>query len=253
MGTFRKRLALTAAASLISATQAAARGHDVPSIVIVHGAFADAGGWQAVYDILHVDGYNVVLVQPPMTSLGADVEAARQVIDRQPGPVLLVGHSYGGAIITEAGADPNVDGLFYVAAVQPDTGESMLSLLKSVPEPTNDIEQDSDGFLTIRQDRFVADFAADVPRTEAEFLARSQMPVAAAALAAPVTSPAWRTKPSWCVVATQDREISPALERSMAERAGSTTYMLRSSHAAYQAHPQAIAYLIESAAQQLHR
>ncbi|MGA9913863.1 MAG: alpha/beta hydrolase, partial [Paraburkholderia sp.] len=177
-----------------------------------------------------------------------DVKATTRVIDAQDGPSILVGHSYGGAVVTEAGNDEKVAGLVYVAAFQPDAGESPLDLTKKMPPATKAIKATSDGYLYLDQGMFHADFAADVPQAEAKFMAISQVTPSAQSFGVPITQAAWKTKPSWAVVATADRAINPDLERFMTKRAGSTTVEINSSHVAYISHPAEVAKLIEQAA-----
>jgi pimeloyl-ACP methyl ester carboxylesterase len=243
-------LLVAAAATLLSAAAVApARAEPaVKNVVLVHGAFADGSGWRAVADILGNDGYTVSVVQIPLTSLADDVAATKRVLELQGGPTILVGHSYGGVIITEAGNAPNVVGLVYVAAFIPDNGQGALDLLAQAPAVNNDMRATSDGFLYLDPGAFPADFAADVPPAEAKFMAHSQMMLAKAAAAAPVTTAAWHQKKSWALIATLDRNLNPDLERSMAKRAGSETIEVPASHAVYVSRPQDVARLIEQAA-----
>lgn len=194
------------------------------SIVLIHGGFVDGSGWQGVYDILKKDGYDVSVVQNPTTSLADDVAFTKRVIDAKPGPVLLVGHSYGGVVITEAGNDPRVKGLVYVAAFAPDKGESVDALIKNPPPgaPVPPILPPKDGFLLLDQAKFAASFAADVGKAQADFMAASQVPWGVAALAGAVTEASWKNKPSWYLVAQDDKMIPPAAQRAMSQRAGST-------------------------------
>ena len=240
--------AAVAAVSLLSAAVAPARAESVKNVVLVHGAFADGSGWQQVADILGKDGYTVSVVQEPLTSLADDVAATKRVLDLQQGPTLLVGHSYGGVVITEAGNAPNVAGLVYIAAFIPDKGESAVSLLSTAPAANNDLRATKDDFLYLEPAAFPADFAADVPSAQANFMAHSQAMVAKAAAGAPVTAAAWHQKKSWALVATKDRNINPDLERSMAKRAGSETIEVSGSHAVYVSKPEDVARLIERAA-----
>jgi pimeloyl-ACP methyl ester carboxylesterase len=242
-----KLIAVTLA--LLSAAVAPAWADPVKNIVIVHGAFADGSGWRRVADILGKDGYKVSVVQEPLTSLADDVAATKRVLDLQQGPTILVGHSYGGVVITEAGNAPNVAGLVYIAAFIPDQGESALGLLSQMPAANNDARATKDGFLYIEPVAFPADFAADVPPAEAKFMAHSQPMLAAkAAGGAPVTAAAWHQKKSWALVATCDHNINPDLERKMAKRAGSKTIEVPASHAVYLSKPNEVARLIERAA-----
>ncbi len=233
---------------LLSAAVAPAQAGPVKNIVIVHGAFADGSGWQRVAGILEKDGYTVSVVQEPLTSLADDVAATRRVLDLQPGPTLLVGHSYGGVVITEAGNAPNVVGLVYIAAFIPDQGESAVSLLSQMPAANNDMRATQDGFLYLDPAAFPADFAADVPSDQANFMAHSQPMLAKASGGAPVTVAAWHQKKSWALVASRDHNINPDLERSMAKRAGSETIEIPGSHAVYLSKPKVVARFIEQAA-----
>ena len=221
------------------------------TIVLVHGGFVDGAGWEGVYRILKKDGYNVSIVQNPTTSLADDVAATRQVIAEAKGPVVLVGHSYGGAVITEAGNDPKVSRLVYITAFAPDKGESVASLIKNPPPgaPVPPILPPEDGYLFLDRAKFADSFAADVDAEKAAFMADSQVPWGIHALEGAVTEPAWRTKPSWYLVATDDRMIPPPAQRMMAERAGATVVEQAGSHSVYVSQPQVVAALIKSAAQ----
>jgi pimeloyl-ACP methyl ester carboxylesterase len=223
------------------------------SIVLVHGGFVDGSGWEGVYRILKNDGYPVSIVQNPTTSLADDVAVTKRVIAEQRGPVILVGHSYGGAVITEAGNDPRVTGLVYITAFAPDRGESVASLIKDPPPgaPVPPILPPTDGFLALDKTQFAASFAADVAPEKADFMANSQVPWGVAALSGAVSEPAWKGKPSWYLVATDDRMIPPAAQRLMSKRAGSTVVEAKGSHAIYVSQPKAVAELIEKAAQSL--
>jgi pimeloyl-ACP methyl ester carboxylesterase len=220
------------------------------SIVLVHGGFVDGSGWQGVYDILTKDGYNVSVVQNPTTSLADDVAFTKRVVASQPGKVLLVGHSYGGVVITEAGTDPKVAGLAYIAAFAPDKGESVQSLIQNPAPgaPVPPILPPQDGFLLLDQAKFAASFAADVDERTANFMAASQVPWGVNALAGEVTAPAWKTKPSWYLVAADDRMIPPPAQRAMATRAGAKVTEVPGSHAVYVSRPQEVAALIVKAA-----
>lgn len=223
----------------------------IKNIVIVHGAFADGSGWRKVSDILSANGYRVSIVQEPETSLADDVAATRRVLALQDGPAVLVGHSYGGMVITEAGRDDKVAALVYVAAFQPERGETLAALGASKPVPGADphaIKATPDGYLYLDPKAFPVAFAADLPKAEADFLARSQVFTAKAAFTTAVGEPAWKAKPSWAIVATQDRSINPDLEREMAKRAGSRVREVDSSHAVYLSHPGAVAEVIAEAA-----
>ena len=221
------------------------------NVVLVHGGFVDGSGWQGVYDALKADGYNVAIVQNPTLSLDGDVAAAKWVIDAQDGPVVLVGHSYGGAVITEAGAHPNVATLVYIAAFAPDKGESVNSLIAGFPAdgPQPPILPPRDGFLFLDPGKFHASFAADVPAGQAEFMADSQVPWGLDATSTAITNPAWRGKPAWYLVSGNDQMIPTATQRSMAERIGAHTVEVPgASHAVYVSHPDAVADLIMQAA-----
>jgi pimeloyl-ACP methyl ester carboxylesterase len=220
---------------------------EVKTIVLVHGAFADGSGWMPVADILLDHGYSVHVVQEPETSFAADVAATRRVLDKA-GPCVLVGHSYGGMIITEAGGHPDTKALVYVAAVQPDVGESLADLADKMPPANKSIGPVGEGFLAVNPDAFPNDFAADAPKALARFMAISQVPVAAEALHAKATVAPWKDKPSYAVVATQDRMINPDLERFMAKRAQSQVIELPGSHAIFLSHAREVAALIEKAA-----
>jgi pimeloyl-ACP methyl ester carboxylesterase len=223
------------------------------SIVLVHGGFVDGSGWEDVYRTLKKDGYRVSIVQNPTTSLSDDVAATKRVIAEHQGPVILVGHSYGGAVITEAGNDPSVVGLVYITAFAPDRGESVATLIKDPPPgaPVPPILPPQDGFLALDKTRFAASFAADVAPEKAEFMANSQVPWGLAALNGAVTEPAWKSKPSWYLVATDDRMIPPFAQRAMSSRARSSVVEVKGSHAVYVSQPQAVAELIKKAAENL--
>ncbi len=225
------------------------------SIVLVHGGFVDGSGWEGVSNILKKDGYAVTVVQNPTLSLEDDVAVTKRAIAAQKGPVLLVGHSYGGVVITEAGNDPKVQGLVYVAAFAPDKGESVSSLIKNPPPgaPVPPILPPQDGFLFLDQAKFAASFAADVNPEKANFMAASQVPWGVAALEGAVTEAAWKVKPSWYVVAQDDRMIPPPAQRQMSRRAGATVTEVPGSHAVYVSQPAAVAAVIEQAAQAIAR
>ena len=220
------------------------------SIVLVHGGFVDGSGWQGVYDILKKDGYDVSVVQNPTTSLADDVAFTKRVVAAQAKKVLLVGHSYGGVVITEAGTDPKVAGLVYIAAFAPDQGESVQSLISNPAPgaPVPPILPPQDGFLLLDQAKFAASFAADVNEQTANFMAASQVPWGVNALAGAVTAPAWKSKPSWYLVASDDRMIPPPAQRAMATRAGAKMTEVAGSHAVYVSRPQEVAALIARAA-----
>jgi pimeloyl-ACP methyl ester carboxylesterase len=219
----------------------------VKSIVLVHGAFADGSGWKPIADILVSHGYSVRVVQEPETSFDADVASTRRVLDKA-GPCVLVGHSYGGMVITEAGNHTDVKALVYVAAFQPDVGESVASLADKMPPASKSIGPVGDGYLAVNPEAFPADFAAGVSKPLADFMAISQVPIFNEALKANVTVATWKDKPTYAVVAQQDRMINPDLERFMAKRAQSQTIELAGPHAIFLLHPREIAALIEKAA-----
>ena len=220
------------------------------NIVLVHGGFVDGSGWEGVYKILKGKGYTVSVVQNPTLSLADDVAATKRVIAAQDGPVVLVGHSYGGAVITEAGNDPKVERLVYITAFAPDKGESVSSLIKDPPPgaPVPPILPPQDGYLFLDKSKFAASFAADVEAEKAAFMADSQVPWGVEALGGTISEPAWKTKPSWYLVVTEDRMIPPQAQRFMAERAGATVVEVGGSHAIYVSQPDAVAELIEAAA-----
>jgi pimeloyl-ACP methyl ester carboxylesterase len=222
----------------------------VKNIVLVHGFFADGSGWRGVADILTKDGFNVTVVQEPETSFADDVSATQRAVDAAPGQSLLVGHSYGGAVITEVGNHPKVAGLVYVAAFQPDVGESLKSLIQKMPPASEAIKPTADGHLYIEPALFHADFAADLPKADAKFMARSQVMPLAQLAGTPVTQAAWKNKPSWAVVSTEDRTVNPSLQRYMASRAGSHVTEIKGSHVAFIAQPTRVANVIEQAAAQ---
>ena len=220
------------------------------NIVLVHGGFVDGSGWEGVYDILTKDGYSVSIVQNPTLSLADDVAATKRILAAQNGPVILVGHSYGGAVITEAGNDPKVAGLVYIAAFAPDKGESVSTLIKDPPPgaPVPPILPPQNGYLSLDKAKFPASFAADVDKDKAAFMADSQVPWGVEALSGMISEPAWKTKPSWYLVATDDKMIPPPAQRLMSKRAGSTVIEVAGSHAIYVSQPNAVAALIEEAA-----
>lgn len=244
---------VTLAVGILLATAggaAQAQSQPVQNIVLVHGAFVGGAGWRPVYDQLTHDGYNVTLVQEPLTSFSQDVAATRRVIEQQNGPVILVGHSYGGAIISEAGNDSKVTGLVYIAAHALDNGETEASNGKKYPNSAHPFVKSSDGYLTITPEYYHSDFAADLPVAQADFEAHAQMPTNAAVFTANIPHPAWKSKPSWYMVAKADKIISPDLERIYAKRAHSHTVEIAgASHSVYQSHPDDVAKLIEQAAQ----
>ena len=222
----------------------------LPTIVLVHGGFVDGAGWEGVHAILRQDGYDVSIVQNPTQSLAGDVAATRQIISQAKGPVVLVGHSYGGVVITEAGNDPKVSKLVYITAFAPDTGEFVASLIKDPPPgaPVPPIMPPQDGYLFLDKTKFAESFAADVETKKAAFMADLQVPWGLAALEGAVTEPAWRKKLSWYLVVTEDRMIPPPAQRFMAKRAGATVVESKGSHAVYVSKPDIVASIIKSAA-----
>ncbi|THD77042.1 MAG: alpha/beta hydrolase [Phenylobacterium sp.] len=248
------KIAALATAAALGLTVGIGTAHAAPpikNVVLVHGGFVDGSGWEGVYDVLSKDGYRVTIVQNPTTSLADDVAATRRAIAAQDGPVILVGHSYGGVVITEAGADPKVKGLVYIAAFAPDKGESVNSLIANPPPgaAVPPILPPQDGFLFLDREKFAASFAADVKPSQAAFMANSQVPWGLAALNGQVTTPAWKSRPSWYLVTADDRMIPAPAQRQMAGRAGATTVETAGSHAIYVSNPQVVAHLIEQAAQ----
>jgi pimeloyl-ACP methyl ester carboxylesterase len=225
-------------------------GQEVKNIVLVHGGFVDGSGWQGVYDHLTADGYRVAVVQNPTLSLAGDVAATHLILDGLDGPAVLVGHSYGGAVITEAGTHANVAALAYITAFAPDKGESVNSLIAGFPTdgPQPPILPPRDGFLFLDRDKFAGSFAGDVPAGQAAFMADSQVPWGVDALGGAITEPAWRAKPSWYLLVTEDRMIPPPAQRAMAERTGATVTEVGGSHAIYVSNPAAVASVIAQAA-----
>jgi pimeloyl-ACP methyl ester carboxylesterase len=223
------------------------------TVVLVHGGFVDGSGWQEVHRLLKERDYSVAVVQNPTLSLEGDVAATRMVIDAQGEPVILVGHSYGGAVITEAGNDPNVAALVYIAAFAPDAGESVNTLIADPPPgaPVPPILPPRDGFLFLDRDKFHASFAADIPAELAEFWADAQVPWGVEALGGTISEPAWRSKPTWYLVASDDRMIPPPAQRSMAERTGATTVEVAGSHSIFLSQPAAVVELVEKAASEV--
>jgi pimeloyl-ACP methyl ester carboxylesterase len=247
--------ATAAAASLVSATLAHSADRipetqAVRNVVLVHGAFADGSGWRGVYDELTQRGYRVTIVQNPLTSLADDVAATKRVLDRQDGPTILVGHSYGGTVITEAGIDPKVAGLVYVSALAPDVGQSTGDQFVDIPAPPEFvIETQEDGFGFVNLENFKIGFAGDTSDADAAFLRDSQVPINMAIFGTPVSQAAWRSKPSWAVIATQDRAIDPKLLRHTAERIAATIEEVEASHVPFLTQPKAVADVIHRAAQ----
>src|SRR5215468_1155551 len=226
---------------------------DVRNVVLVHGGFVDGSGWRGVYDLLTADGFNVSVVQNQTLSLDSDVETTSNVLDLQDGPAILVGHSYGGAVITEAGRHDRVAGLVYITAFAPDKGESVSTLIADPPPgaPVPPILPPVDGFLFLDRAKFAESFAADLPAADAAFMADSQVPWGVEALNGTISDPAWRSKPSWYLIATEDRMIAPALQRTMAERIGATTSEVSRSHAIYVSQPATVAGVITQVAHSL--
>ncbi len=221
------------------------------NVVLVHGGFVDGSGWEGVYGILEQDGFSVSIVQNPTISLAGDVAATKLILAAQDRPAILVGHSYGGVVITEAGNDPKVAGLVYIAAFAPDKGESVGSLIKDPPPgaPVPPILPPQNGFLFLDRAKFAASFAADVDADKAAFMADSQVPWGVEALGGTISEPAWKSKPSWYLVATEDKMIPPPAQRFMSKRAGSTVIEEKGSHSIYVSQPEAVAALIVKAAQ----
>ena len=221
----------------------------IKNIVLVHGAFADGSGWRPVYDRLTARGYRVSIVQNPLTSFEDDVAATRRVLARQDGPSILVGHSYGGAVISEVGADDSVAGLVYVAAFAPDAGGSVVDQYGIIP-PTDDfvVDRQPDDFAFLDLEKFKAGFAGDVSDADAAFLRDSQVPVSFGALEAKISQAGWQSKPNWAVVATEDRAIEPELQRVMARKIGATITEVQGSHVVFYSKPDAVAAVIEEAA-----
>ncbi|MDB6160692.1 MAG: alpha/beta hydrolase [Gammaproteobacteria bacterium] len=249
LSTTRSFLAIAWLLPMALGVPAQAQAAPVHNIVLVHGAFVTGAGWQPVYDILIRDGYHVSIAQHPLTSVSDDLAAVNRVLATQDGPVILVGHSYGGALITQAGNDSHVVGLVYIAAHALDEGETEAGNGRRFPNATKAVKKTEDGFLYLDPAFYHADFAADLPKKQAEFEAHSQALTAAAVFTTPATQPAWRTKPSWYAVAKSDRIINPDLERMYAKRAHSHTIEVEgASHSVYESHAQEVAALIEDAA-----
>ncbi len=250
-----KMLVAAAAAAILASCAQAQTAQTIPdnqtvrNVVLVHGAFADGSGWRGVYDDLTARGYRVTIVQNPLTSLEDDVSATRRALARQQGPSILVGHSYGGSVITEAGVDPNVAGLVYVSALAPDVGESTGQQFAQIPAPPEFvIEPGPDGFGFVNMEKFREGFAGDVNETDAAFLRDAQVPINMAIFATPLTQAAWRTRPNWAVVATQDRAIDPRLLRQQAERINAQIVEVEASHVPFITRPREVADVIDQAA-----
>ena len=235
-----------------TARVAAATPTGIKNVLLVHGAFADGSGWEAVARMLEKDGYMVSVAQPPETSYADDVKYTRAAIDAMGGQVILVGHSYGGSIISEAGNDPNVAALVYVAAFALDEGESCASIETTVPQASKAFKPDNNGNWWIEKDHFAPDFAADIPPAQSDYMAISQVPISTDSFTHKVTSPAWKTKPTFYMVASSDRSINPIQERMMAKRANAKTVEVNASHVAYMSHPKETVELIEDAATSAH-
>jgi len=223
---------------------------DKPNVVLVHGGFVDGSGWQGVYDLLAADGYRVSIVQNPTLSLDGDAKATRMVLDKQDGPTILVGHSYGGAVISEAGTHDRVTALVYICAFGPDAGESVNTLIGTFPTegPQPPILPPIDGFLLLDREKFHASFAGDLSAEQAAFMADSQVPWGVEALGGTVSEPAWRSKPSWYLITTGDLMIPPDAQRTMSGRLGATVVEVDASHSVYVSKPAAVADLIKQAA-----
>lgn len=239
------RALLIAAASFATLAAAPVLAAPVKNIVLVHGAWADGSGWRGVYDILVKDGFTVSVVANPDTGIADDVAATQRVLDKQDGPVILVGHSYGGVVITEAGVDPKVVGLVYLAAFAPDVGETAGQVLPKTPLPGTPTK---DGLLFLYRNVYLGAFAPDVPMADRVFMADSQVPLALSTLGTPITQAAWKSKPSWYLVSKDDQIIPPDVERTYARRMKAVTEEVSGSHVAYVSHPDAAARLIEEAA-----
>src|SRR6202047_2231518 len=227
---------------------AAAAPTGIKKVVLVHGAFADGSGWEAVAKILEKDGYTVSVAQPPETSYADDQKYTKAAIDAMDGPVVLVGHSYGGSIITEAGNHPKVAALVYIAAFALDEGDSCASIEQALPQASKAFKPDSNSNWWIDEAHFAADFAADIPPPESHYMAISQVPISTDSFTHKVTNPAWKNKPTWYMVATEDRAVNPDQERMMAKRAKAKTVEVTASHVAYMSHPKATVKLIDGGA-----
>ncbi len=218
------------------------------AIVLVHGVLIDGSSWRGVYDVLTRDGFRVSIVQEPLTGLDDDVAATQRVLDQQDGPVVLVGHSYGGAIITVAGSDPKVKALVYVAGLQPDLGETSGEAAPPMKPASDDLRPTKDGYVFLDATKFAADYCADLPSAQAEFMSRAQMPILGTAFNTKLSVAAWHDKPSYAIIATQDRALDPERAKWMAARAGSKITFIKASHAVHISQPRAVAHVIEAAA-----
>ena len=245
-----KAIASLFTAALLTISAGAQKPSAIKNIVIVHGAFADGSGWEGIFEILTKKGYNVTIVQNPLTSLEDDVAATNRILDKQDGPVVLVGHSWGGSVITQAGVHPKVASLVYVAAFAPDVNESTLDLIKTAPAaPENGIlTADDKGFVYYDKQKFHAGFAADVSEKKAAFMYASQQPIVGSSFGTPLTQAAWKTKPSYAIVAIEDKSINPDIERFMYKRAGAKVTELHGSHVIFISKAEAVANVIEAAA-----
>jgi len=250
MNTIRTLAASALVAAGTLSAQAADSSAGIKNVLLIHGGFVDGSGWAQVYQGLRKQGFNVTIVQNPTTSLADDVAATKLAISQQSGDVILVGHSYGGVVISEAGTDPKVKGLVYIAAFAPDKGESVQTLIANPAPgaPVPPILPPQNGFLFLDRAKFAEAFAADVAPSEAAFMADSQVPWGVNALAGAVTEPSWKNKRSWYLVATDDKMIPPPALRHMAQRAGANVAEIKGSHAVYVSQPQAVIKLIEQAA-----
>jgi len=235
---------------LLSAFIAHAQTGPVKNILLIHGAFADGSGWEGVYKILSAKGYNVTIIQNPLSSLEDDVAAVNRVLDKTEGPAILVGHSWGGAVISQAGVSPKVAGLVYVAAFQPDAGETVLGLATSVPPAPESgiLPPDPAGFIYYDAAKYHGGFAADLPKDKAAFMYASQGAWSAKGPTTPLTEAAWKTKPSWAILATEDKSIVPNLQRTMYQRSGAKVTEIKGSHVVFISHPKPVADVIEAAA-----
>ena len=256
MYTLRKNFAIAFMVAMSGTMAHAEPKLAAKDIVIVHGALVDGSGWRAVYDILTKDGFHVTIVQEPLTGLAEDVDATKRVIDQQTGPVVLVGHSYGGSVITEAGNDPKVSALVYVAALQPDAGEASGQLMSKFAAPNDAMRAATnrttpDKYFFIPPAKFRETYAADVPAPEAQFMADSEQQLAEKAMGAPLSAAAWHSKPSFAILTTKDHVISPELQRWMYQRSGAKITEVPASHAVFVSQPEAVARVIEAAAKQV--